>query len=86
MNQSRQDTFDVGGGTGYAWRDSHQFSFELNSLVLQYMANPSAYDRMPYSIYSIANCQYPDLRTQNEPDIIWLMKFAAERYYDLKVN
>lgn len=86
MNQSRQDTFDLGGNTGYGWRDSHQFSFELNSLVLQYMANPSAYDRMPYSIYSISNCEYPDLRIQNEPDIIWLMKFGAERYYDLKVN
>ncbi|WP_164716328.1 family 16 glycoside hydrolase [Paenibacillus whitsoniae] len=86
MDQSRQDTFDVGGNTGYGWRDSHQFSFELNSLVLQYMANPSAYERMPYGISNLSTTEYPDLRVQNEPDIIWLMKFAAERYYDLKVN
>ncbi|MDR6555263.1 family 16 glycoside hydrolase [Paenibacillus qinlingensis] len=86
MDQSRQDTFDVGGNTGYGWRDSHQFSFELNSLVLQYMANPSAYDRMPYGISNLSTSQYPELRVQNEPDIVWHMKFGAQRYYDLKTN
>lgn len=38
MIETRQD-WKVGASTGYAWRDSHQFSFELNSLALQYMAN-----------------------------------------------
>ncbi|AGK95414.1 cellulase N-terminal Ig-like domain-containing protein [Clostridium pasteurianum] len=86
MDGSRQDTWDVGGNTGYGWRDSHQFSFELNSLVLQYMANPSAYDRMTYGISHLSGTQYTELRTQNEPDIIWLVKFGAMRYYDLKTN
>lgn len=86
MDESRQDTFNLGGMSGYGWRDSHQFSFELNSLVLQYMANPSAYERMPYGISNLETCEYPELRVQNEPDIIWLMKFGAMRYYDFKVN
>jgi hypothetical protein len=31
--------------TGLAWRDSHQFSFEVSTLVQMYMSNPGAYDR-----------------------------------------
>ena len=30
----------------FGWRDDHQFSFELHGLVAQYLANPSAYERM----------------------------------------
>lgn len=86
MSQSRQDTFEVGGNTGYGWRDSHQFSFELNSLVLQYMANPSLYNTLPHNIYKPETCEYADLRVQDEPDIVWLMEFAAERYCDWAEN
>ena len=81
MAQSRQDVFNTGGNTGYAWRDSHQFSFELHGLCMQYMSNPSYYEGLPYSIPEIDTCEYTELQTQNEPDIIWLMKFAATRYY-----
>ena len=90
MVQTRSDGFKRGGGSGNAgngsgvgWRDSHQFSFELNGLVLQYMANPSVYDNMPHSIVGLDSCDYADLQTQNEPDIVWLIKFAARRYYDV---
>jgi hypothetical protein len=34
----------------FGWRDDHQFSFELNGLVAQYLANPSAYERMKRTI------------------------------------
>ena len=90
MSETRSDGFKRGGGSGNAgngsgvgWRDSHQFSFELNGLVLQYMANPSVYDNMPHSIVGLDSCDYADLQTQNEPDIVWLIKFAARRYYDV---
>ncbi len=93
MNETRSDGFKRSGGDGNAnngsgvgWRDSHQFSFEMNGLVLQYMANPSVYDNMPHSIVGLESCDYEDLRTQNEPDIVWLIKFAARRYYDVGVN
>ena len=90
MVQTRSDA-NVKGDNSIAWRDSHQFSFELNGLVLQYMANPSVYDNMPQTIFAegtyvgtnkLTGTEYEDLKTQNEPDIIWLIKFAARRYYD----
>lgn len=90
MVQTRSDA-NVKGDNSIAWRDSPQFSFELNGLVLQYMANPSVYDNMPQTIFAegtyvgtnkLTGTEYEDLKTQNEPDIIWLIKFAARRYYD----
>lgn len=85
MDQSRSDVFQT-GANGVGWRDSHQFSFELESLTQQYQANPSLYDRMPLGISNLATSQYPELRTQTEPDIIWLTKFAVQRYWDLWAN
>ena len=81
MEMARQDAFDVGGSTGYGWRDSHQFSFEVNSLVMQYMSNPSYYENLPRDVYKVDKCEYKELRTQNEPNIIWLIKFGVTRYY-----
>ena len=81
MEMARQDAFDIGGNTGYGWRDSHQFSFEINSLVMQYMSNPSYYESLPRNIYKVDKCEYTELRTQNEPNIIWLIKFGVTRYY-----
>lgn len=87
MEETRQD-YKVGASTGYGWRDSHQFSFELNSMVLQYMANPAAYDNMTGGITDAAKCTYEELCTQleGEPDLVWLIKFGALRYYDLGAN
>lgn len=85
MAETRSDTFCV-GRAGIGWRDSHQFSFELNGLVLQYMANPSLYDNMDYEIYEVASCEYEELQVQDEPALIWLIQFAALRYYDLGAN
>ena len=86
MEMSRQDVWDVGSNTGYAWRDSHQFSFELNGLVMQYMSNPSYYNSLPWDVYNVSQTEYANLRTQDCPNIIWLMKFAIERYYDWNIN
>lgn len=81
MEQSRQDAWDVGGNTGYGWRDSHQFSFELNSLVMMYMSNPEYYENLPRNVYKASECEYTELQIQNEPNIIWLIKFGVTRYY-----
>lgn len=86
MEMARQDAWDAGGNTGYAWRDGHQFSFELNGLVMQYMSNPSYYNSLPWDVYKVAETEYTNLRTQDCPNIIWLMKFAIERYYDWNTN
>lgn len=86
MEMSRQDAFDVGGDTGYAWRDSHQFSFELSALAMMYMSNPSYYEAMARDVYKVDECEYEELRTQTEPNIVWLMKFGAQRYWDWCVN
>jgi len=85
MVESRSDTWKP-GLNGLGWRDSHQFSFELPSLVWQYMANPSVYDRMPHGVTHLSDSKFAALRTQNEPDIVWLIKFGAMVYYDLVVN
>ena len=81
MEMSRQDAFDVGGETGYAWRDSHQFSFELNALVMLYLSNPDYFENSTKDIYKVNECEYAELQTQTEPNIIWLIKFGVTRYY-----
>lgn len=86
MEMSRQDVWEEGGKTGYAWRDSHQFSFELSNLVLMYMADPDYYDGLPWDVYNVEQTEYSELRTQDCPNIIWLMKFAVTRYYDWNIN
>ena len=50
MVQTRSDA-NVKGDNSIVWRDSHQFSFELNGLVLQYMANPSVYTVQRFHFY-----------------------------------
>ena len=57
MDEVRSDTFCVGSNS-IAWRDSHQFSFELNGLVLQYMANPALQDSLTGGITNTATCEY----------------------------
>ena len=81
MSETRADTFKWGEAY-VGWRDSHQFSFELNSLVWQYMANPALYDAMDYQIPHTDTCEYEVLRVQDEPAMVWLIQFAAMRYYE----
>lgn len=81
MEYSRNDAW-LPGKTSIDWRDSHQFSFELPTMVMQYMANPALFENMERDIYKIEETQFEELRTQNEPDIIWLMKYGMEWYYN----
>jgi len=70
---------------GVAWRDSHQMSFEIQSLLHLYFSNPSAFhiDRMP------VQGQYLGLREElpeNTPEIIRLIYWAADIYLRGEVN
>ena len=50
MAYSRQDKFDLGHKSGYAWRDTHHFGHEMDSLVKMYMSNPYFYENLPMDI------------------------------------
>ncbi|MBC3881186.1 discoidin domain-containing protein [Undibacterium sp. LX40W] len=66
---------------GVGWRDSHQFSFEVSSLVQMYMSNPSAYDRMPKQIVYSFNSAYQSLGAPigNPPDIVKMIHWGVDR-------
>ncbi len=71
--------------SGVAWRDSHQFSFELNTLIAMYAANPSIYStaRMPVqATYSGMRYSLP----ANTPEIVRLIYWAVEVYLKGDVN
>lgn len=72
--------------TGLGWRDSHQFSFEVSTLVQMYMSNPSAYERMPSKISYTFNAAYQTLNAPaaNAPDIVKMIHWGVDRI--LKVN
>ncbi len=63
---------------GLGWRDSHQMSFELSSLVDLYMANPTPIlgIRMPDAVY--AGLHYPT--AEGSPEIARLLAWGAEIY------
>ncbi|WP_164861718.1 golvesin C-terminal-like domain-containing protein, partial [Microbacterium sp. CPCC 204701] len=63
---------------GLGWRDSHQMSFELSSLVDLYLANPTpiAAIRMPEAVYE--GLQYPT--AEGSPEIARLLAWGAEIY------
>jgi hypothetical protein len=75
-------TWNVAGGkfsSGIAWRDSHQFSFELRTLIQWYAANPDAFgtDRMP------VEGSYNGLRDTlpaDTPEIIRLIHWGVDIY------
>jgi len=63
---------------GLGWRDSHQMSFELSSLVDLYMANPTpiAAITLPDAVYD--GIQYPT--AEGSPEIARLLAWGAEIY------
>ena len=70
---------------GVAWRDSHQFSFEIPSLLNLYSANPSAFsiDRMPVQgLYLGLREELPE----NTPEIVRLIYWAVDIYLRGEVN
>ncbi|MEX0643224.1 MAG: discoidin domain-containing protein [Pirellulales bacterium] len=38
-------------GNSIGWRDDCHFAFEVNTLVAQYLSNPTAYERMPKQVH-----------------------------------
>jgi hypothetical protein len=69
-----------------AWRDTHQFGFEIPTLVAQYLANPSAYDRMPSTVSYVSGYGDLDAPSVNAPDIIKLIHWAIDRYHGQSIN
>ena len=70
---------------GVAWRDSHQFSFEIPSLLNLYFANPEAFstERMPVQgLYLGVREELPD----NTPEIVRLIYWAVDVYLRGQVN
>jgi len=70
---------------GVAWRDSHQFSFEIPSLLNLYFANPDAFstDRMPVQgMYLGLREELPE----ETPEIVRLIYWAVDIYLRGEVN
>lgn len=70
---------------GVAWRDSHQFSFELPVLISMYFANPQAFarDRMPeQAVYSGLREVLP----AETPEIVKMIYWAVDIYLRGEVN
>ncbi|MER7336115.1 MULTISPECIES: hypothetical protein [unclassified Micromonospora] len=69
---------------GVGWRDSHQMSFELPSLVDMYLANPSAFAQIkdPDARYVGLPAQLP----ADTPEIVRLIHWAVEVYLGGRVN
>jgi hypothetical protein len=70
-------------GGSYGWRDDHHFGWELTTLVPQYLANPSAYDRMPRQITyeaptnpKVWGALQPPAETA--PDLVKLIHWGAD--------
>lgn len=67
----------------YGWRDDHHFGWELNTLVPQFLSNPSAYERMPHQIKyeKPANPQlWGKLQPYRDdaPDLVKLIHWGAD--------
>jgi hypothetical protein len=81
-------TWNVAGGknnSGIAWRDSHQFSFELRTLIQWFAANPDAFgpDRMP------VEGTYAGLRDTlpaDTPEIVRLIHWGVDLYLRGNLN
>jgi hypothetical protein len=71
--------------SGIAWRDSHQFSFELRTLIQWYASNPDAFgiDRMPIE------GSYNGLRNNlpaDTPEIVRLIHWGVDLYLRGQLN
>lgn len=71
------------GNTGVAWRDDHQFSFTLQSLIELYLSNPDAFTRAPgtgrYDGLAVA-------AAQDAPEIVKLINWGVDLYLQGRVN
>jgi hypothetical protein len=71
------------GNTGVAWRDDHQFSFSLQSLIELYLSNPGALTRTP------GTGRYDGLAipaAAGAPEIVKLINWGVDLYLQGSVN
>ncbi|NUS04940.1 MAG: hypothetical protein HOV97_20550 [Nonomuraea sp.] len=71
------------GNTGVAWRDDHQFSFSLQSLIELYLSNPDALTRAP------GTGRYDGLAipaAADAPEIVKLINWGVDLYLQGNVN
>lgn len=81
-------SWDVSHGrlsSGIAWRDSHQFSFELRTLIQWYAANPDAFgtDRMPVDGVYLG---LRDTLPGDTPEIVRLVHWGVDLYLRGNLN
>ena len=81
-------SWNVAGGknsSGIAWRDSHQFSFELRTLIQWYAANPDAFgpDRMPLEGSYLG---LRDTLPADTPEIVRLIHWGVDLYLRGNLN
>ncbi|TAE77929.1 MAG: hypothetical protein EAZ65_04095 [Verrucomicrobia bacterium] len=81
-------SWNVAGGknsSGIAWRDSHQFSFELRTLIQWYAANPDAFgpDRMPLEGSYLG---LRDTLPADTPEIVRLIHWGVDIYLRGNLN
>lgn len=69
-----------------AWRDAHQFAFEIPTLVAQYFSNPDAYARMPAQVTYVSGYGALNPPAANAPDIVKLIHWGIDRYYAADIN
>ena len=67
----------------FGWRDDHHFGWELNTLVPQYLSNPSAYERMPHQVKyeaPVDKALWGALQPYQDdaPDIVKLIHWGAD--------
>lgn len=67
----------------FGWRDDHHFGWELQTLVPQFLSNPSAYERMPRQV----RCERPqdpklwgalEPCHEDAPDLVKLIHWGAD--------
>ncbi len=65
----------------HGWRDDHHYGWEVNTLVAQYLSNPSAYERMPKSVRYQCKAGFNgafEPFKDDAPDIVKLIHFGAD--------
>ena len=69
---------------GVGWRDSHQLSFEIPSMIDLYLSNPSAFQQItePAAVYT--GMKYP--LPADTPEIVRLIAWGVETYLKGEVN
>jgi hypothetical protein len=71
-------------GKGLGWRDSHQMTYEIPSLIDFYFANPSAVGAITYPDAVYSGLQYPI--AEGAPEVVRLIAWGAEVYLKGQYN